>query len=498
MPPTDAFVMDNWFPGATSVDTRGGCQDSVSGIGAPVESLEVYALGEPSSAYPSVLLAFAGGNIYDVSTAKPPGTPLTPLLTGRTSNQVTTTMFGNAGGQRLLIFSGADQPLMYDGTTFTPLVITGMTGSQNTLHSPMSYSGRVYLAQQGQLGFYYLDVQAVQGVAHYFDLSQWCQKGGYLLSMTTWSYELRDGSTTDYALFITSEGEYIMYFGYDPSDPANWALAARYIGAVPIGQKGYFKFRGDIYFITEDGILTFSEIRQLGIDNENVQFITGKLARLYYDYTPYRTTYGWSVVIYPLGSYLVVNIPTSSQISGKYIQYVMNTNTNAWCRFTGWNSICWALFNRRIYFGTFDGRVVLADEGNDDNSLPITANCRQAWNEFPDGSPLDGMDKHFHFATIVIQSDGTPPVSLSISVNYEDDPPQMLSLPPADPGAVWDVSYWDQEYWAGTGIPQNVMVPIGKLGYSMSPWIIGTTLGTGLRWYATRIVFEKTQGLILA
>jgi hypothetical protein len=83
-------------------------------------------------------------------------------------------------------------------------------------------------------------------------------------------------------------------------------------------------------------------------------------------------------------------------------------------------------------------------------------------------------------------------------VNYEDDPPQMLSLPPADPGAVWDVSYWDQEYWAGTGTPQNVMVPIGKLGYSMSPWIIGTTLGTGLRWYATRIVFEKTQGLILA
>jgi hypothetical protein len=414
------------------------------------------------------------------------------------SDQVTTEMFGNAGGQRLLIFSGADQPLMYDGTTFTPLVITGMTGSQNTFHSPMSYSGRLYLAQVGQLGFYYLDVGAVQGAAHYFDLSQWCRKGGYLLSMTTYSYELRDGSTTDYALFITSEGEYIMYYGYDPSDPANWALAARYIGAVPIGPKGYFKFRGDIYFIAEDGVITFSQIRQLGIDNEGESFLTGKLARFYYDYTPYQSTYGWSVVIYPLGAYLLINIPTSNVMSGPYVQYVMNTNTNAWCRFTGWNSICWALFNRRIYFGTYDGRVVLADEGNDDNGVPITSICRQAWNEFPDGSPLDGMDKHFHFATVVVQSDGTPPISLSLNVNYEDDPPATITPVVLNAGATWDIATWDVDYWSGTGLPQNLMVPVGKLGYSASMWMNAVTSGSSLRWYATRLVFEKTQGLVLA
>lgn len=496
MPPTDAFVMDNWFPGGTSVDTRSGSMDYVTGITSAVESLEVFAANDPtSSSVPSKLLAFAGGNIYDVSNAGPVSAP---LMTGRASNRITSVMFGNAGGLRLMLYSGADQPLMYDGTTLTPLVITGVTGSPNTLHSPMSYAGRLYMAQTGQLGFYYLDVGAVQGVAHYYDLSEWCQKGGYLLTMTTYSYELRDGSTTDYALFITSEGEYIMYYGYDPSDPNNWQLAARYIGSVPIGLKGVFKFRGDIYLVTETGILTFSQIRQLGIDNENQQFLTAKLARLYYDYTPYRSTYGWQVVIYPNGPYLLVNIPTSSVISGPYIQYVMNTNTDAWCRFTGWDSICWALFNRNIYFGTYDGCITLANTGDADNGTPITANCRQAWNEFPDGSPLDGFDKHWHFATLVMQSDGTPPVSMSINVNYQDDPPIPINAPVFNPGAVWDVATWDVDYWAGTGQPQNLMVPVGKLGYTLSPWILGVTLGTGLRWYATRLVFEKTQGILVA
>lgn len=495
MPPNEAFVMDNWFPGGTSVDTRGGSMDYVTGITSPVESLEVYASGDVTSSTPSKLLAFAGGSIYDVSIAGP---VTAPLMTGRSSNQITSAMFGNVGALRLIICSGGDVPLSYDGSALTALAITGVIGSVNLLHSPMSYLGRLYFAQWGKLGFYYLAPQAIQGAASYFDLTPWCQKGGYLLTMITWSYELRDGSTTDYAVFITSEGEYIMYYGYDPSDPNNWQLAARYIGSVPIGLKGAFKFRGDIYLITEEGILTFSQIRQLGIDNENQQFLTFKLGRLYYDYTPFHTTYGWGVAIYPKGPYLLVNIPTSSVISGPYIQYVMNTNTNAWCRFTGWNGISWALFDRKLYFGTYDGCIVLADDGNTDNGDPITANCRQAWNEFPDGSPLDGFDKHWHFATLVMQSDGTPPVSMSISVNYEDSPPVPISAPVFNPGAIWDIATWDVDYWAGTGQPQNLMIPVGKLGYTLSPWVMGVTLGTGLRWYATRLVYEKTQGILVA
>jgi hypothetical protein len=108
------------------------------------------------------------------------------------------------------------------------------------------------------------------------------------------------------------------------------------------------------------------------------------------------------------------------------------------------------------------------------------------------------MDKHFHFITLVMQSEGVPSVSLSVSVNYKDDIPDPISAPPIIAPPTWDVIYWDQNYWAGTNVPQDFMVPVGKLGYSMSPWVMGVTSGSGLRWYATRVVFEKTQGLVLA
>ena len=58
MPEKDAFLLDNLFPGSTSVDTRGGSLNYATGIPGPVESLEVFTGGAASK-----MLAFGGGGI---------------------------------------------------------------------------------------------------------------------------------------------------------------------------------------------------------------------------------------------------------------------------------------------------------------------------------------------------------------------------------------------------------------------------------------------------
>ena len=489
MPPTDAFVMDNWFPYNTSVDTRGGCAEFSTGLPAAVESLEVY-----TGAAGAKMLAFSNGGIYDVTAGGAVGAA---LASGKTSNKVTSAMFSNAGSQFLLIYSGADQPLSYDGTTLTGLTITGMTGSQNTLHSPHAFKGRMFLAQADEIGFYYLAVGAIQGAASYFDLQQQALKGGALAAITSVSQDSGNGPE-DYALFVTTEGEYILYSGTDPSNAATWALAGRYYGPAPIGKKGWFKFRSDVYFITEEGILSFTQIRQMGEENADAQYLTSKLGRLFVDQTrDYKDVHGWCGIIYPRGTALYINMPLTPTTSGQYCQYVMNTNTNAWTRYTGWNGICWALLSGRAYYGTYDGRVMLADDGFTDDDDEIVAVCRQAWNSFDDENGMGEADKHFHQASFAMSADGTPALSCALNVNFEDDRPGAATAIATSSEAVWDLAEWDTDSWAGTQVTTTVPVPVGKIGYIASLWVQAAWRASSVRWYATRIILEKTKGVLL-
>lgn len=489
MPKLDAFQMDNWFPYSTSVDTRGGSLDFETGLGSAVESLEVY-----TGAAGSKMLAFAGGGIYNVSAGGAVGGS---LASGKTSNKTTSAMFSNAGSQFLLIYSGADQPLSYDGTTLAGLTITGLTGSQNNIHCGMAFKGRMFLGQKDQLGFYYLGIGAIQGAASFFDLQQQSFKGGALATMASFSQESEGAGPQDYAVFATTEGEYIMYGGTDPSNAATWTLVGRYVGPPPIGKKGWFKFRSDLYFITVEGILSFTQIREQGDDNEDNKYLTSKLGRNYTDNSVFQTTHGWAGILYPRGNMLLVNVPLTGSQAGKYAQFAMNTNTNAWGRFLGWNGLCWALFNGRAYFGTNTGKVILADEGITDNGVQVQATCRQAWNTFDDPFGMGAADKHFHFITFAMQADGLPSIGATINVNYEDDPPTTLSAFSPSGGTLWDVGDWDTSDWAGTPKTQNLVVSVGKLGYIGSLYVQAASVADKVRWFATRIVLEKTTAVLI-
>lgn len=487
--PNDAFRMENWVPRGTSCDTRGGSVNFATGIPGAVESVEVY-----TGTGGNKMLAFGNGSIYDVSLGGAAGAA---IATGRTSDKVQTAMFSNAGAQLLQVYSGADQPLSYNGTAMAALTITGLTGSQNTLFCPMTFKSRLFLAQAAQLGFYYLAIGAIQGAASFFDLQQQCLRGGSIAVLTSFSQDSGNGPS-DYALFVTTEGEYVVYAGTDPSNAATWSLVARYYGPPPIGKKGYFKFRGDVYFITEEGILSFAEIRQYGEEDHTTSFLTDKLGKLFKDAVTYQGTHGWSGMIYPRGGLVIINLPMTAAESGGYTQFVLSTlGKDAWTQFLGWNALSWALFNRRAYFGTADGRVVLADEGYADNGMQVNCVARQAWNTFDDQNGLGDADKQFHIVTFAMAADGAPAIQASLNVNYEDDEPQFSVPLVSVAGADWDVADWDVADWAGSATTQTISVPVGKIGYIASIWMKSAQIAAQLKWYGSRIILQKTNGVLL-
>ena len=228
-----------------------------------------------------------------------------------------------------------------------------------------------------------------------------------------------------------------------------------------------------------------------------MRYLTAKLGRAWTVNADDTSTHGWCAELYPRASMLVVNVPISGTPAGGYYQFVMNTNTNAWTRFTNQNGLCWNILNGRLYFGTFDGKVMLADEGYTDNGADILCDCRQAYNYFDDGEGMGSSDKQFHFATFIMQSDGTPPISAELCVNFEDDPPDYAGALIGGTGAVWDVATWDVDGWAGDGVTQNFTVPFGKLGYTASIWLRTALKSEPIKWYSTRIICSKTRGLVL-
>jgi hypothetical protein len=299
----------------------------------------------------------------------------------------------------------------------------------------------------------------------------------------------------DYAVFITSLGEYIVYEGYDPSNIATWNLVGRYYSAPPIGRQCAFNYGSELVILTLEGALPFSAIRREGgvLDTDA---LTYKLGRLLQDKNVYADTHGWQAALYPKKGLLFVNVPANVSVAGSYVQFVQNTITKRWCRFTNLNGICWALFEGELYFGKYDGRVMKYDVGALDEGDPINLECQQAYNYFEDGSGSGSHNKHFHFAKLLLGCDGEPPLNAQFNVDYMSDQPEFVSSPADETGSEWDTTSWDVGGWGSDVTTRYFMLSMGKYGVAGSLWLRASLRGLTLKWYATQYIFSKAAGVL--
>lgn len=477
MKETEATIMTNWFPTPSDVAVRNGYADHVTGITGSVDTLMPYNNGVTQE-----LFAVANGAIYDVTSAGAVGAA---EVSGLSNSRWQYTLMGTAGGYFLLAVNGADKMRIYDGTTWDAdgggtYTVTGVN-TVNITHIN-NFKNRVWLIEEDSLSAWYLPVSSIAGAAAELNLSGLFKLGGYLMAMANWTIDNAAG-IDDYAAFVTSEGECAIYQGTDPSSANTWALKGTFRIGKPIGRRCFIKAGADVLLLTTDGAFPLS--KSLLTDRSQLQSaITDKITNLISaDIRAYSANFGWQPMLYPSGNKLIINIPQVESTTS--YQYVMNTITGAWCKFTNWNGFCFEELSDSLYFGG-SGVVCVCDTGTDDNGSDISTEVQQAYSYF--GQP--GVVKHFKMARPIFLAEGDVSPAIVMNVDYQNRIPQYSPSFSGSSGSVWDAAPWDTSDWgSGDNIIKKWQTVTG-VGYAGGLRIKTATQGIAIRWQASDVVYE--------
>jgi hypothetical protein len=367
--------------------------------------------------------------------------------------------------------------------TYTVIGITGV--NSNTFIGVNLFKNRLYFTQKDTLACWYLDVDAISGLASPLYFGGIARNSGYLQAMGTWTLDAGQGAD-DYAVFVTSMGEIIVYNGTDPDSPDTWALKGVWQLGQTFNRRCFFKWGGDLLLLTQDGLVPLaSALQSSRLDprvnlTDKIYFAVSQAASLY------SNRFGWQINYYASENMLILSIPTAEGME----QFVMHTITKAWGRFTGIQAYCWEVSGSSdIHFGG-DGIVGLFYDGYSDNGNNITATAQQAYSYFDSAGQL----KRFMMVRPILQSaGGVPSVLCGLSVDF--DTQSQLGAVQFNPntlsGASWDGSTWDNALWVGGLITTKIWQGVTGLGFAGSINLNVASRDIELHWASTDYVMER-------
>lgn len=470
MPPKRAVTLDNWFPQPEWVEVRRGhSRYAFLEISNPVETLACY-----QGASSTKLFAAADGSIFDVTSG---GNVVTADVTGLANARFQFINFSTTGGHFLQLVNGVDAPQYYDGSAWHVATITGSAGAAIGINA---HKNRIWYIPQNSTKPEYLPVDSFQGAVTGFELGGLMTLGGYVMAMGTWSIDAGDGPD-DYAVFVTSRGQVIIYSGTNPASANTWTLVGVFNMGAPIGRRCLTRVGADVAIICIDGVVPLSKAmifeRAAVVKvtlTHNIQRVMNQSARSYGD------NFGWQLISYPRGTRAILNVPITENEEQQ--QYVMNTLTGAWCRFTGDNANCWELMNDRLFFGGNDGRVYEGDTSGTITGGTLECNMLTAFNYYG----TSGLNKRWTMCQPLITTDRAVTPSIAFNVDFRTNATLTTQSAVASVGALWDVAEWDVDVWGGEIVTQTDWISVSGVGKSasirMAVDIVGPDSGLAAIW----------------
>lgn len=480
MDPLYAPILDNFFPETEQLTTRRGFESYATGMSGDVETLIEF--NDPGGS--DELFAANGDSIYDITSGGAVGAAAVSSLTNAQWQQ---TQINTAGSTNyVLIVNGADGVRSYNGSSWAD-ESSNYTSAGLTVANIVwinQHQNRIWFGEEGTMDAWYLGTQAKSGAGTKFPMGGLFDKGGKLMGMGTWSRDSGDGQD-DFAVFVTSEGQAAVYAGTDPSSASTWGLVGVFNIPKPIGRRFFIKAGSDLLLITQSGIMPASRI--LAVDKseaEKASLSANVDDALNTAVRSYGSNFGWQPIIYPKSAQLIINVP---QGSNKYHQYVVNTITGAWCRFTGMNAVCWGMLNDNIYFGGSNGVVYKADSGNDDDGISIVADAMQAFNYL--GNPrmiknVQMIDPHF-------KGSQDPEAAIDVMIDFAITSPTSSTTPSAPTAGVWDSAVWDQDVWGANDTLFRGWRGITGIGRAIAPRVGMSVMAGQTSWIATSVMFTE-------
>lgn len=494
MPPQDAVILENWWPYPSKCAIRKGSSLWTYPYTNPVESLIEYA---PVSGA-NKLFAASGTSIYDITSS---GTS-TAVVTGKTNSRWQDVAITTPGGNFQYLFNGVDAPMLYNGTTWTAITgastpaITGVTTTN--LVQACLWKNRLIMTERGTLKAWYLPVQSVGGAAQPLDIGSICVRGGSLTGVFNWTIDGGQG-VDDQLVFITSNGEVVVYQGSDPANAATFNLIGVYYIGRPVGRRCATKFRGDLYIICEDGVFPLSQALQSGAIDQSVA-ITNKIQNTISDATSlYKNNFGWQLESFPDMNMLILNVPVDGVMN---IQYVQNTITGAWTKFTQWDASCWKdTSSAGLLFGS-NNSVTRAWNSNTD---AIVVGATPQYNQIV----ADGLasfqyfqsqtyGKFFTLVRPYLSTDGRPSILYGLNINLAPAAPSgsFSYTPPI--GMVWGSMIWGQASfnWGGGLIPLTNWNTVGAYATNAAIRLKIQGNSSNVEWSATDYCFKGSQSVL--
>lgn len=473
----DAVILTNFFPLTNDVMLRKGFTSHATGISGTVETLFSYNAGATSKLY-----AIASGSVYDVTSAGAVGAA---SLTGLTNSKWQHANITTAGGSFLFMVNGADHAYTWDGAAWTDRH-AGITGVASTdLIHVCLHMNRLFLTQKNSLKVWYLPTSSIAGAVAALDFSALADRGGYLMACGSWTLDSGSGMD-DHFVAITSEGEVFIYQGSDPSSSTTWSLVGKYVIGSPVGRRCMTKYASDLLVICQDGLMPLSKALMSSRVNTKSSLTDKIQLAMSEAVTTYGSNFGWETIIFPRENMLILNVPVSAT---KSHQYVMQTITGAWCKFTGMNTQTWETLGNELYFGA-SGAVYKAWYSTSDNGVNIDAEGLQSFNAFGNNN-----QKWFKEARPIISTDSSAGVLLGINMDYDTTAPTGIpTFSPATAG-VWGTSTWGSSLWGGGLSIKKDWQTVGGIGYTAALHIKTASLAANMRWIATTYLYENGVGL---
>ena len=437
-----AVVLENFWPTATGVVPRGGSKRRVT-IPNAVKTLFEYRAGLTEQFFVA-----DENNIYAFADTTLDGTALTATVSGQSNGDYSFLEMQTDGGSFLSLVNGEDYLQIFDGTTWQqvtdmslPFAVTNV--DTRALSHVWAYNNRQFFVEKGTMNAWYLGVNSVTGPAIKLPLAGVFRKGGSLLFGATWSSDSGE-DMNDRCVFVTDQGEFALYHG-DPASETTWSSDGVYDLGEPLGRRAIMSVGGDLIVATKAGLIPLSAALQKDVAQL-------KLAALSRAIDPdWRRevvltgqSEGWRVEKWTSRNMALVAPPLS--YSERDCTFVVNLETGAWAKFTGWQISDLHVLGDALHYGTEDGVVYQCDVGGTDDGDLIPCRMCLAFDHLNAG----GTFKTAHLVRATFRHTVPFDAQFSIASNYLTNFPAAPNTAQEITGveAAWDAATWDQDYWA--------------------------------------------------
>jgi len=507
---TEAAVLDNFVPQRNRVEVRGGVQVfSRVGGGDPVG-----AGFEFSSGGTRKMIVAAGAQIGTVTD----GGVYTALSSSFTSSDWSGLMMG----ANLLLFNGADTPQKYDGTTLSNNTLTGSGLTATNIVAAIHHRTRLYAWESAQPWFWYGGTSAISGVLNKFDLTYIGRQGGNVVWIESLTVDAGDG-VNDLIVIAMSSGDYIVYAGSNPGDSSNWSLVGVYPLAPPVNRRAVTKLAGDIIALTIDGAVSLNQTLPVGRTQQS-RALSDRISGAFLSAVQsYGANDGWKVMHYPRGSLLIFVIPRVFPSSGDVTTdlYVMNTDTQAWTRFTNLKVRALWLYKDRLYFGGpvdgaawneaiwnespwSKGLVLRYDETSPADieldqygatlASTIQVDARPGYSQM---SRSRVQQKRWTMARPIMETDADLAINVALAVDYDDaEPLSQIVAGSSGTDASWGEAVWNVTPWAGGLTTYRNWISVAGVGYSAALNVRAVVKNQTLVWRSTDFAYEPGGGVL--